>query len=308
MYDKADPLNYFDISYKGIAFFARDLKKERTPAKSSAAYPYFVHITSFKLPPSQHPKLISANVRGDSNFGSNIRFCPDANHIAFLWANSNDGCNVRLYMTDIISLEAFDVLDHFNIEIEEHDLPNAFEFTRSCKTVLLVSEVCGRNALSILDLAHQERPKVIYKEGSIADVYPLKENDFESLLISTHSFLDSSLWQVLTLRDTVTSVRLISSATKHGKKYSLSKSQIREIWFPGADDIPVHAYLLYPSHFDENKKWPWVFLPHGGPEQAWADEWSTRVRATEAPTLRRHNINTQPKHSGTCWLGRNKAL
>jgi dipeptidyl aminopeptidase/acylaminoacyl peptidase len=46
--------------------------------------------------------------------------------------------------------------------------------------------------------------------------------------------------------------------------------------FPGADGEEVHGWLLRPPGFDPSKKYPVVFLIHGGPQGAWHDEWHNR--------------------------------
>ena len=44
----------------------------------------------------------------------------------------------------------------------------------------------------------------------------------------------------------------------------------------GAGGTPVQYWLLKPPHFDATKKYPVVFLIHGGPQSSWEDAWSTR--------------------------------
>jgi dipeptidyl aminopeptidase/acylaminoacyl peptidase len=46
--------------------------------------------------------------------------------------------------------------------------------------------------------------------------------------------------------------------------------------FKGADGDEVHGWLLRPPGFDASKKYPVVFLIHGGPQGAWHDEWHNR--------------------------------
>lgn len=45
---------------------------------------------------------------------------------------------------------------------------------------------------------------------------------------------------------------------------------------PGAGGTPVQMWILKPPGFDPRKKWPLVFLVHGGPQGAWEDNWSYR--------------------------------
>jgi dipeptidyl aminopeptidase/acylaminoacyl peptidase len=45
---------------------------------------------------------------------------------------------------------------------------------------------------------------------------------------------------------------------------------------PGAGGVPIQYWLLRPSGFDSARKYPVVFLIHGGPQGAWDDAWSYR--------------------------------
>jgi dipeptidyl aminopeptidase/acylaminoacyl peptidase len=47
----------------------------------------------------------------------------------------------------------------------------------------------------------------------------------------------------------------------------------------GAGGTPVQMWILKPPHFDPAKKYPFVFIVHGGPQSAWLDSWSTRWNA-----------------------------
>jgi dipeptidyl aminopeptidase/acylaminoacyl peptidase len=45
---------------------------------------------------------------------------------------------------------------------------------------------------------------------------------------------------------------------------------------PGAGATPVQYWLIKPPNFDPSKKYPVVFLIHGGPQGDWGDAWSYR--------------------------------
>lgn len=47
-------------------------------------------------------------------------------------------------------------------------------------------------------------------------------------------------------------------------------------WFEGAGGTRVEGLLVKPPHFDATKKYPMLFLVHGGPQGAWDDEWGYR--------------------------------
>jgi len=57
-----------------------------------------------------------------------------------------------------------------------------------------------------------------------------------------------------------------------------------EFIYPGADDDLIHGFLLKPPGFDPDKKYPTVFLIHGGPQAAFFDNfhyrWNTQLFAS----------------------------
>ncbi len=57
-------------------------------------------------------------------------------------------------------------------------------------------------------------------------------------------------------------------------KVDISKAE--SFWFTGAEGAKVNALLVRPPNFDAAKKYPLLFLVHGGPQGAWDDEWGYR--------------------------------
>lgn len=51
---------------------------------------------------------------------------------------------------------------------------------------------------------------------------------------------------------------------------------LEEFTVTGAENTPVHSFLLKPPAFDSNKKYPVLFLIHGGPQGAWGETFSYR--------------------------------
>jgi dipeptidyl aminopeptidase/acylaminoacyl peptidase len=48
------------------------------------------------------------------------------------------------------------------------------------------------------------------------------------------------------------------------------------VWFDGDGGVKVQAWLFKPPKFDPAKKYPLVYLVHGGPQNAWDDSWHPR--------------------------------
>ena len=49
-----------------------------------------------------------------------------------------------------------------------------------------------------------------------------------------------------------------------------------DFWFTGAVGANVHGFIVKPPFFDKNKKYPMIYLVHGGPQGAWIYSWSYR--------------------------------
>ncbi len=56
----------------------------------------------------------------------------------------------------------------------------------------------------------------------------------------------------------------------------LALAEAEEFHFKGADGDSVSGWLVKPPGFDAQKKYPVVFLIHGGPQGAWHNEWHNR--------------------------------
>src|SRR5260370_8173236 len=49
---------------------------------------------------------------------------------------------------------------------------------------------------------------------------------------------------------------------------------VESFWFAGAGGTKVQGFIIKPSNFDAQRKYPVKFLIHGGPQVQWGDEWT----------------------------------
>lgn len=56
----------------------------------------------------------------------------------------------------------------------------------------------------------------------------------------------------------------------------LDMNPIEDFWFESFDGHKVHGMLVKPPFFDESKKYPMVYLIHGGPQGMWSDDFHYR--------------------------------
>ncbi len=55
--------------------------------------------------------------------------------------------------------------------------------------------------------------------------------------------------------------------------------EVSDLWYEGAGGTRVQALMVKPPNFDYTKKYPAIFLIHGGPQGAWNDSWGYRWNA-----------------------------
>ncbi len=54
---------------------------------------------------------------------------------------------------------------------------------------------------------------------------------------------------------------------------------LEEYWVDGADKVRVQSFVVKPPHFEPSRKYPVLFLIHGGPEGEWGESWTYRWNA-----------------------------
>lgn len=143
-------------------------------------------------------------------------------------------------------------------------------------------------------------PTLLVKGGSITSAKVLKSG---AIFLSSTSLIENSLYSLIPANHSAETMAgykfyslptddrphnskasnlttiYISSNTRSGSMFGLSRRQIDEIRWPGANtrvNTSVHAWVVKPSHFDPDKSYPLAYLIHGGPQGAWTDGWSTR--------------------------------
>ncbi|KAI3543412.1 prolyl oligopeptidase [Colletotrichum abscissum] len=266
----------FDIGKHGIVFVARD--PNISPAIYTKTDLYFLPLKSFAEDKPGLPQIVkTSKLRG---YSAAPVFSRDGKKVAFTRMKSDqyETDKPRLLLVpdvfDLASVQEFYQTDDGAGGWDAR--PEWITWSKDDSELYVSAEEHGRAKLWKLPATPHEAkdlPAAIYEEGSVVEA-KLLGDDGEKLFISTSSRVENSAYSVL---DPVSQkTDLVSSSSKHGKSFGLSKSQCDEFWYKGAEGYDVHALVVKPSNFDENKKYPLAFLIHGGPQAAWMDSWSTR--------------------------------
>ncbi|KAI1804972.1 hypothetical protein F4811DRAFT_552292 [Daldinia bambusicola] len=141
------------------------------------------------------------------------------------------------------------------------------EFARSGNALYLTARNHGRISVYKFDLRSRTGPEMLFRGGTVRSCYPHGEDDTR-VLITSSSFVDGSLYSIVNT-DGSRESRALSSLTNHGARLGISSSQISEIYFKGAVDDHVHAWMVKPGYFEEGRKYPLMICVHGGPMRSW---------------------------------------
>ena len=266
----------FDISSSGLVFVAKDPKLNAAVYTKSDAY--YVPVTNFANSTAPKPQII--NVPGFTGYTASVVFSHDGKQLAFLRMKTNgyeSDKNQPFLIPDIQQLTKITpLLATADGKGRWDRSPDSIAWSLDDKTFIFVASDVGRESVFTLpsDPSKSQSivPSSILRDGAVSDARPLKNGE---IFVSGTSFVDNSRWIILSPGPTASGARLVSSNTRDGALVGLSRSQVSEIWYDGAE-VPIQAWVIKPSNFEKGKKYPLAFIIHGGPQGNWADAWSTR--------------------------------
>jgi dipeptidyl aminopeptidase/acylaminoacyl peptidase len=273
----------FDIGSEGLVFVARDpaCKPAACWTKSDL---YFVPLESWDEDPPPKPRVVETP--GLEGYSQSPQFSHCGRKVAFTRMRSRqyESDKTRLLVVEDVTAEKLVAKEVHGSEDGEgrwDAKPDAVLWGRDDREIFVTAEEKGRAKVWRVDLAKadEELPVALTQDGSVSSIAILDDGvDGEGsgkLFLSGSSLVDSSIYSVLDPEQV--KLNVVSSASKHGKTFGLSRAQLDEIWSPGAGgDYEVHSLVMKPSHFDPKKKYPLAFFIHGGPQGEWMDSWSTR--------------------------------
>lgn len=262
----------FDISSTHVVFVAKDLNLN--PAFHTKSNVYIVDIDNDDGP----GEPVQVSVRGIDGAATSPTISPDGKAVAFLQMRENgyeSDKNQVIVVPDITDpSSAVDVFASADKKGRWSRSPVSVSFSRDGKKLRFLAEDRAHARLfstSIEDLDDVRVPTFL--AGKTGSVLSFTEVEDGTIIASGSSLVDNSIfWAVDPAGPTV---KVLDSLSHNGALFGLSRDQISEIYFPGAEH-EVHAWVIKPSFFERGKKYPLAYFIHGGPQSAWLDGWSTR--------------------------------
>ncbi|PYS08521.1 MAG: S9 family peptidase [Acidobacteria bacterium] len=206
------------------------------------------------------PKKITANPAADNQ----PVFSPDGTLLA-ISAQRRPGFESDRWYIDVYDRATSSkrtLFESTDISVDE------FTFSPNGHSIFFTASEKGTLNLYVVPVAGGT-PKPISKGGSINQIHA--GPDFilfsKSTLTAPPELFRASLDGSSTKQLTNENLRWLSQT---------ATSQTESLTVTGASGTPIQYWLLQPPNFDASKKYPAVFLIHGGPQGDWSDSWSYR--------------------------------
>ena len=296
MYQPDDPLAHFDIGEGGIVFAASPTQVKDYRHRHTSDI-YHLPLESFDKESATGPQKIAvAGAGGDGDGDDGLGYCfhprlsPDGSMLAFLRAPFGRLLKVSIYVHRLGGPAA--ATDVFaTVTGQPWTLvPGGLEFSADGHFLYVDADDCARHGLYRLDLQPNASPRTLLRDGAVKAYYPLAKRDgggggggvAEKVFVTSANMVEPSIYQIVDAAaggggGGETEPWTVSKAS-HLENLGLSRKQVSEIYFEGAGDYCVQAWVVKPRDFDPAKKYPLCLVVHGGPQSAWLDDWSNRVR------------------------------
>jgi len=200
-------------------------------------------------------------------FDGSPRFSPDGKWIA--WRSQkrpgNESYRFRLVLFERSSGAIRTLTESFDAWVDD------FAWARDSKSIYFLSEVQARGGVYRVPVAGGS-PEELWREGTAGQLVVARDG-------SEVFFSASSLTRPAEIFAIATGRKGKARSVARANDALLAETRlgaVSERFTKSADGRDLQAWLVTPPDFDPAKKYPAVFLIHGGPQSAWSDAWSFR--------------------------------
>lgn len=147
--------------------------------------------------------------------------------------------------------------------------PNGLAWTPDGKELLCAAEHLGQSAVFAVDAATGSA-RIVVGEGTCSDPQSCAGGKLLYGMNSLHG--PNELYTVALDGRDIRRVTRINDARVAAARFGKPE----RFWFKGAKGDTVYGYVVYPVDFDPAKKYPVVFLIHGGPQGSFGNDFHYR--------------------------------
>jgi len=214
--------------------------------------------------PAAEPRKITANPAADGG----PAYSPDGRYIAYR-AQQRPGFEADRWQLMLYDRKSG---EHRSLTAEWDRSADSYAWSPDSKALHVTAEEAGEGVLFTVDLSGQA-PRRIMGGGTVGDVRG--SADGATLVFTRHTL------------DRPTEIYRVSA--KDGRLDALTRTNpslaafklrpAEKVWFEGAGGTKIQAWVVKPPDFVEGRKYPLLYLVHGGPQNSWHDGWTFRWNA-----------------------------
>ncbi|HUE83121.1 MAG TPA: S9 family peptidase [Pyrinomonadaceae bacterium] len=232
-------------------------KRDKVPATSTNADVFIVSVTGGE------PRNITA---GNQAWDGSPLYSPDGRYLAYRAQTRPrfEADRFRLMLYDRKTGKAQSISESFDGWVD------GFIFSPDSRNIYFASAEGGRHPVYSMPITGGTAKKII-PEGTNDDVKITP--DGRTIIFSRNSLTGPvEIFRANVDGSGVTPITRINDALL--APFKLRPAE--EISWTGATNSKITGWIVKPTNFDANKKWPLLVLIHGGPQSAWLDAWSYR--------------------------------
>ena len=230
---------------------------------------------------------------GMMGYDQNPVFSPDGKMLAWesMERNGYEADKNRIFIANLESGEKIDYSENFD------DSSHGFSWSNDGKSLYFLGNIQATDEIFRLDLAdgsitrltdgiHNYQSVTVVGDNLLAQKVSMS-NPAELYLVDQVSGEDEALTQV-----------------NKGILDQLTFGKVEERWLKTTDGKKMHTWVIYPPHFDPNKKYPTLLYNQGGPQgtvsQFWSYRWNFQMMAANGYIIVAPNRRGLPGF-GTEW-------
>ncbi len=216
--------------------------------------------------PAATPRKITTNPAADSG----PLYSPDGRYIAFR-SQKRAGFEAdrwELMLYDRQTSQVRSITAGFDRQVD------TYAWAPDSRTIYFGAEDQGREPIFRLDIAGTAPPRPIVTEGTNGEVQVSKDG---TTLIFTRSTIAAPAEVFRARSDGSGAVPLTRLNTDALAKFQLRPAET--VTLDGAAGQKVQMWVIKPAAFQQGRKYPAIFIVHGGPQTAFDDAWSYRWNA-----------------------------
>jgi len=202
-------------------------------------------------------------------FDGSPRFSPDGKWIAYR-SQKKPG-----FESDLFRLSLYDRATGATRDLTSgfDDWVDDFRWAPDSKSLFFVTAQKGHGAVYRVGI-DGGAPREVWRGGTPSQI-ALSPDGSEVFLAASTLSRPAEILAARASGAPVAAARPVARAND-GLLAQIELGAVSERWTKSADGRDLHAWLVKPPGFDSSRKYPAVFLIHGGPQGAWNDAWSFR--------------------------------